>query len=165
MTNKLTNKLFDTMKVFEKTKGDYLISTDLEKLDLGRMHEYIAGTYWAEGVPFEIFKKSVENALTFGIYHSADGLIGCARVISDFATYHYLCDVFIHANHRGHGLGKWLMEVIFEHPELKEYRNFFLLTGDAHGLYEQYGFETVEDSSRIMAKRGRLSYLDSINDC
>lgn len=146
------------MKIFEKTNGDYLISTDPAKLDLGRMHEYIASTYWAKGIPFKIFKKSVENSLTFGIYHPADGLIGCARIISDFATYHYLADVFVHDGHRGHGLGKWLMEVIGEHPELQEYRNFYLLTGDAHGLYEQYGFQTVEDSSKIMAKRGRGEY-------
>ncbi|MFT5194563.1 MAG: N-acetylglutamate synthase-like GNAT family acetyltransferase [Candidatus Promineifilaceae bacterium] len=147
------------MDIFEKAKGDYLISTDPAKLDIGRIHEYISGTYWAKGIPLELVKKSIENSLTFAIYHAQDGLIGCARIITDFATYHYLCDVFVRDDHRGHGLGKWLMEVVLEHPELQEYRNFYLLTGDAHGLYEQYGFETVEDSSKIMLHRRRPGYL------
>lgn len=147
------------MKIFEKTNGDYLISTDGAKLDIGRMHEYISGTYWAKGIPLELVKRSVENSLTFGIYHIQDGLIGCARVITDFATYHYLGDVFVRDDHRGQGLGKWLMEVILEHPELQEFRSFFLLTGDAHGLYEQFGFERVEDSRKIMKKPGRVGYV------
>ena len=147
------------MELFERTKGDYLISTDPAKVDVQKMRDYIADTYWSEGIPLEIMQKAVDNSLTFGIYHPKDGLIGCARVITDFATYHYLCDVFIADDHRGHGLGKWLIESIKMHPELREFRSFYLLTADAHGLYEQYGFETVEDSSRIMRINNKANYL------
>ena len=147
------------MEIFERTNGDYLISTDRTKIDIQKMRDYIAGTYWAEGMPLELMQKAVDNSLTFGIYHQQDGLIGCARVISDFATYHYLGDVFVADEHRGKGLGKWLMETIMMHPELQEYRSFYLLTSDAHGLYEQYGFETVENTGKIMLNRKKSGYL------
>ena len=147
------------MTIFERTKNNYLISTDRAKLNVKQLRDYIAGTYWSEGIPLELMQKAVENSLTFGVYHDQDGLIGCARVITDFATYHYLCDVFVRDDHRGNGLGKWLIETTLAHPELQEYRNFYLLTGDAHELYQQYGFETVIDSSKIMLKSGRSNYL------
>lgn len=147
------------MEIFERTKDDYLISTDRAKIDIQKMRDYIAGTYWSEGIPLEIMQKAVDNSLTFGIYHHQDGLIGCARVITDFATYHYLGDVFVAKAHRGNGLGKWLMDVILAHPELQEFRSFFLLTADAHGLYEQFGFETVENTGKIMLNRKKSGYL------
>ncbi len=146
------------MKIFERTKGDYLISTDPAKIDIQKLRDYIASTYWSEGIPLEIMQKAVENSLTFGIYHANDGLVGCARVITDFATFHYLGDVFVAEDHRGRGLGKWLMETIMMHPELQEFRNFYLLTDDAHRLYEQYGFETIEDPSFIMRNKKKSGY-------
>ncbi|MEM9777973.1 MAG: GNAT family N-acetyltransferase [Chloroflexota bacterium] len=148
------------MKIFEATKDDYLISTDRNKIDLPRMRDFIAETYWSKGIPLEIMQKAVDNSLTFGVYHPADGLIGCARVITDFATYHYLADVFIQDSHRGKGLGKWLMEAIMAHPDLQEFRNFNLRTGDAHGLYEKYGFETVEDPRTFMIYQKKSSYAE-----
>lgn len=146
------------MEIFEQTKGDYLISTDPTKIDIQKMRDYIAGTYWSKGIPLEVLQKAVENSLTFCIYHKQNGLIGCARVITDFATYHYLCDVFVAENHRGHGLGKWLMETIMMHPDLQEYRSFHLQTGDAHGLYEQFGFKRVEDAATFMIYRNKSKY-------
>ena len=99
------------MEIFERKKGAYLISTDPDKIDIQKMRDYIAGTYWAKGMPLELMKKAVENSLTFAIYHPEDELIGCARVITDFATYHYVGDVFVADDHRGHGLGLSLIHI------------------------------------------------------
>ncbi|MEM8860731.1 MAG: GNAT family N-acetyltransferase [Chloroflexota bacterium] len=148
------------MTIFEQTKDNYLLSTDRTKIDVQKMRDFIAETYWSEGIPLDVMQKAIDNSLTFGMYHPADGLIGGARVITDFATYHYLADVFIAETHRGKGLGKWLMETIMAHPDLQEYRSFNLRTGDAHGLYKQFGFETVEDPSTFMIYMKKLNYLE-----
>lgn len=136
----------------EETRPPYSISTNASLFDLPKTHAMIAGSYWAKNIPFDIFVRSVEHSLSFGIYHEQDGQVGLARVISDYATYAYLADVFVDNRHRGHGLGKWLMQTIIDHPDLQQVRSFRLQTADAHGLYEQYGFERVTDPSRSMAK-------------
>lgn len=142
-----------TIQPIETTKAPYRISTDASQFDLEKSHAMIAGSYWATNIPFEIYKRSVENSLSFGIYHEIDGQVGLARVISDYATYAYLADVFILDEHRGHGLGKWLIQTISDHPNLQEIRSFYLQTADAHGLYEQYGWERLADPGRTMVKR------------
>jgi GNAT superfamily N-acetyltransferase len=124
------------------TKADYHITTDKEKIDLDYTHQFLAQTYWAEGIPKEIMQRSIQGSLCFAVFHQ-DQQVGFARVISDEATFAYLADVFIDPAYRGKGLSKWLMEVIMEYPSLQGLRRFLLATRDAHGLYRQFGFETI----------------------
>jgi GNAT superfamily N-acetyltransferase len=132
--------------------NNYLISTEKEKLDLAFVHDYLCyQSYWAQGIPMETVKKSIEGSLCFGIYDQ-EKQIGFARVITDLATYGYLADVFIAEQFRGLGLSKWLMEVIFSHPDLQGFRRWMLGTKDAHGLYEQFGFQPLDKPERIMQK-------------
>ncbi len=140
------------MQVEEYTYGTYLVSTDLSKLDLKVIHGYLSRSYWAEEIPFETVKRSVENSLCFGVY-SAGKQIGFARVISDYTTFAYLADVFILEEERGKGLSKFLMECILKHKELQGLRNFSLMTQDAHSLYARYGFKNIPKPENFMAKK------------
>ena len=122
--------------------GRFLISTDRSKLDVDVIHRFLARSYWAEGIPRETVVRSIENSLCFGVYDNARQ-IGFARVISDFATYAYLADVFILEPYRERGLGKELMASIMAHPDLQGLRRWSLGTRDAQGLYAQFGFRPV----------------------
>ena len=127
----------------------YTFSTDKEKLDIDVIHGFLSQSYWAKNIPVEIVKRSIENSLCFGVYYS-DKQIGFARVISDFASFGYLADVFILESHRGKGLSKKLMEQIMAHPQLQGLRRFCLGTRDAHKLYEQFGFNVIKNPERFM---------------
>jgi N-acetylglutamate synthase-like GNAT family acetyltransferase len=122
--------------------GRFLISTDRSKLDVDVIHRFLARSYWAEGIPRETVVRSIENSLCFGVYDNARQ-IGFARVISDFATYAYLADVFILETYRERGLGKELMASITAHPDLQGLRRWSLGTRDAQRLYAQFGFRPV----------------------
>jgi N-acetylglutamate synthase-like GNAT family acetyltransferase len=122
--------------------GRFLISTDKSKLDLSVIHEFLSHSYWAAGIPRETVARSIENSLCFGVYDHARQ-IGFARVVSDFATYAYVADVFILEPYRDRGLGKELMASIMTHPRLQGLRRWSLGTRDAQGLYAQFGFKPV----------------------
>jgi len=122
--------------------GRFLISTDRSKLDPDVIHRFLARSYWAAGIPRATVVRSIENSLCFGVYDQAEQ-IGFARVISDFATYAYVADVFILEPYRERGLGKELMTTIMAHPDLQGLRRWSLGTRDAQGLYAQFGFEPV----------------------
>jgi N-acetylglutamate synthase-like GNAT family acetyltransferase len=122
--------------------GRFLISTDRSKLDVDVIHRFLARSYWAEGIPRQTVMRSIDNSLCFGVYDNARQ-IGFARVISDFATYAYVADVFILEPYRERGLGKELMASIMAHPDLQGLRRWSLGTRDAQGLYAQFGFKPV----------------------
>lgn len=129
---------------------DYIISTDKERLDLSFVHHFLSTqAYWCLNVPMEIVKRSVEHSLCFGVYHGAVQ-VGFARIISDYATIAYLGDVFVVPEHRGKGLSKRLMAEIMLHPDLQGLRRWILLTGDAHGLYRQFGWKAVANPELYM---------------
>ena len=137
------------MEITEWTKYDYVISTDKLRIDASVVHRFLAQSYWAEKIPIEIVKRAIDNSLCFAMYrHSV--LVGFARVISDFATFAYLADVFILPEERGRGLSKWLMQTIVDHPELQGLRRFTLATRDAHDLYAQFGFTPFDTPERWM---------------
>ncbi len=146
------------MKTETYTQNNYTISTDKSRLDVTAVHAYLSRSYWAENIPVEIVKKSIENSLCFGVYNE-NKLVGFARVISDYATFGYLADVFILEEERGKGLSKWLMECILKHEQLKGLRNFCLMTRDAHSLYERYGFKNIPKPENFMAKKIEGIYL------
>jgi GNAT superfamily N-acetyltransferase len=134
----------------EYRRGEFLISTSRERIDLNVVHGFLSNCYWAKGIPREVVARSIEHALCFGIYDGQGAQVGFARVISDFATIAYIGDVFVLATHRGRGLGKWLMECITQHPGLQNLRRWLLTTRDAHGLYSQFGFTPVKAPERFM---------------
>jgi len=131
--------------------GEYVISTDKHLLDLTAIHSFLVRSYWAEGIPLETVKKSIEHSLNFGVY-IAGKQIGFARVITDYATYAYIGDVYILEDFRGQGLSKWLMQAIADHPELQGLRRWTLLTRDAHELYRKTGFTEPQNRERYMEK-------------
>jgi GNAT superfamily N-acetyltransferase len=134
---------------FESRRDDYSISTNPARLDVTAIHGYLTRSYWCPGIAREVVERSVRNSLCFGLYHN-NAQVGLARVITDRATYAYLCDVYILEEHRGHGLGKWLMQTVLSHPSLQGLRRFMLATRDAHGLYQQFGFREVVEPQRHM---------------
>lgn len=121
-------------------KKGYSISTDKSLLDFDTLYKYLSeDSYWAQGLPADSFRRSIENSMCFGVYKESN-LAGFARVITDKATFAYICDVFILPGYRRVGLSKWLMQTIVEYPELQGLRRWSLATSDAHGLYSQFGF-------------------------
>jgi len=145
------------MEETEWIKDGYLVSTDKSKIDVETVHHFLSHSYWAENIPLDVVRKSIENSLCFGIYHQ-EKLVGFARAISDFATFAYLADVFILPEERGKGLSKWLIGIILEHPQLQGLRRFTLATRDAHSLYAQFGFSLFDKPERWMQKHDPVVY-------
>jgi GNAT superfamily N-acetyltransferase len=138
---------------FETKRDSFTISTDPSRLDMNTVYGFLARSYWAKTRPREYTDAAFANSLVFGIYADAgERQIGLARVVTDYAIVAYLCDVFIHEDYRGHGLGKWLMQTMFDHPNLKHVRRWLLVTDDAHGLYRQFGFEQLTDPEKWMQR-------------
>jgi len=135
--------------VIENRRGEFLLSTDPGRLDLDLIHAFLTGCYWAKGIPREIVARSIQNSLCFAVY-TGGKQVGFARVISDFATYAYIGDVFVLESFRGRGLGKWMLEAIMQHPRLQGLRRWNLLTRDAHALYAQFGFSPLKTPERYM---------------
>jgi GNAT superfamily N-acetyltransferase len=133
----------------EWQRDGFTISTDRARLDREAVHEFLAGSYWAKGIPREILDRSIEGALCFGIYEGGRQ-IGFARVITDYATFAYLADVYVLEPHRGRGLATWLMQSILSHPDLQGLRRWMLVTRDAHPLYRKIGFRELAHPERIM---------------
>lgn len=134
--------------------GDFLISTDPSLLDVAVIHTWLSeSSYWVPGIPFDVVKRGIEGSLNFGLY--AEGgkrQIGLARIITDYATFAYVCDVFVLDAYRGRGLGVWLMECVAAHPRLQGLRRWMLGTKDAHELYRKTGFVPVAAPDRWMEK-------------
>lgn len=131
----------------------YVINSDKSWIDLDVVHNFLRNCHWAKGISRELVEKSIHNSLCFGVYEVSEGIskqIGFARVISDFATFAYLSDVFVLESHRGNDLAKQLLTEIMKHPELQGLRRWMLVTTNAHGLYEQFGFSTPLYPEKIM---------------
>ena len=133
-------------------RAELEISTDPARMDVRAIHAYLSGeSYWARGVPLDVVERSVKHSLCFGIFDGA-AQVAFARVVTDRATFAYLCDVYVLEAYRGRGLGKRLMGEIDAHPELQGLRRWSLVTRDAHGLYAQFGFVTPARPERYMER-------------
>lgn len=149
-------------------RGSFLLTDDGHQMDAKSIHAFLAESYWAKGIPFEIVARSLQNSLCFGLFHltpsdssvvlsdpvppvldaaaseNPDGgsgrQIGFARVITDQATFAYLCDVYVLEEFRNLGLGQFLIDFVMSHPTLSDLRRFMLVTRDAHSLYQRFGF-------------------------
>jgi GNAT superfamily N-acetyltransferase len=136
----------------EHRRGEFLVSTDPAKLDVEVIHRYLAEeSYWARGMTLATLRRAVAHSLCFGLY-AGEKQIGFARVISDYATYAYLSDVFVLDGYRGQGLGQWLLACVVAHPELQSLRRFGLTTRDAQALYARLGWRPLRYPERHMER-------------
>ncbi len=135
----------------EFKKDKFTISDDVSRLNIDAICDFLSRAYWADKRPRRLIERSIKHSLNFGVY-DGERQIGFARVVTDHATFAYLCDVFIHEEYRGHSLGKWMMECVMAHPDLQGLRRWSLATRDAHGLYQQFGFTELSDPSLWMEK-------------
>jgi GNAT superfamily N-acetyltransferase len=132
----------------------YSISDAPERFDVARAHQWIGWhSYWAQGIPLATFARACANSLTVGAYAPVDDMVAMARVVTDRATFGWICDIFVDEAHRGSGLGKRLMAYLKHHPELQGFRRLHLATRDAHGLYAQFGFTPLTGADRWMEIR------------
>lgn len=132
------------------TRDAYLVSTDPGLLNVAAIHDYLSqDSYWAAGIPRDLVEKALRHSLNFGLYQETKQ-IGLARVITDYATFAYLCDVFVLPDYRRQGLSKWLISCVMDCPALADLRRFMLMTRDAHGLYAPFGFHALQDASKAM---------------
>jgi GNAT superfamily N-acetyltransferase len=136
----------------EREAGPYTISDDAGRLDLRAIHAYLHQAYWCRGIPLETVERAVRASLCIGAYDRAGGQVGFARLISDYATFCYLSDVYVLEGHRGRGLSKAMLRMAVEHPLLQNLRRWSLVTADAHGLYAQFGFVAVAQPQRHMER-------------
>jgi len=126
----------------EWKQNGLLVSTDPARQDVDAIHAFLTRSYWCENIPREVVERAVRHSLCLGLFDGT-AQIGLARVVTDYATYAYLCDVYVLESHRGRGLGKWLIECVVAHPQLQGLRRFNLATRDAHGLYAQFDFQPL----------------------
>lgn len=141
----------------ERRDGDLLVTTDPACLDIATIHGFLTRSYWAAGVPREVVERSIANSICFGAF-AGGRQVGFARVVSDRATFAYVCDVFVLDSHRGRGVGKRLMAAVTSHPELQNLRLWTLFTRDAHGLYRQVGFRPPRYPDRLIERRQTQPY-------
>ena len=146
------------MAFIERRRLAFTLSTDPARLQIGIIHEYLSRhSYWAQGRPLEVVRRSIDNSLCYGIYKTdAEGReqqVAFARVVTDYSTFAWLCDVFVLESERGEGLGKWLVESVVSHPDLQNIRRLLLATRDAHELYRKYGaFENLPSPEKWMIR-------------
>jgi GNAT superfamily N-acetyltransferase len=139
-------------------RGEFTISTDRDLLQIDAIHKFLSEeSYWAQTRTRAQTETAIKNSLPFGVY-KGENQIGFARVVTDYATFAYLGDVYILAEFRGRGLSKWLMEVIVNHPHLQGFRRWVLATRDAHALYEKFGFTGLKHPARWMEKAAPDAY-------
>jgi GNAT superfamily N-acetyltransferase len=133
-------------------RDGYLISTDRSRLNIDLIHDFLSKTsYWATGRASDVVERSINNSLSFGVYKGIDQ-VGFARVVTDYATFAWIADVFVLPEHRGHGLSKWLIDVMLSHSQLQGFRRWVLATKDAHTLYERFGFIPLHRPERWMER-------------
>lgn len=135
--------------LFTVHRDGYTISTNPGRLDMDAIADMLSRAYWAHSRTRATLERALENSLVFGLYAGGDQ-IGLARVVTDYGVFAYLCDVIIHEDYRGKGLGAWLLESVHNHPDLQGLRRWLLVTRDAHGLYRKFGWEPLKDPERWM---------------
>lgn len=138
--------------VLERRVGSYTLSDDPARLDPRAIHAYLTRSYWSPDIPYELVERALRSSLSIGAYDAAGRQVGLVRLVSDHATFCYVCDVYVLEEHRGHGLSKAMLAMAVAHPLLQGLRRWSLVTADAHGLYRQFGFTPVTQPQRHMER-------------
>ena len=136
----------------EWKQNGFVVSTDPVRQDVDAIHAFLRHAYWSENIPRATVERALRYSLGFGLFDGA-AQVGLARVVTDYTTFAYLCDVYVLASHRGRGLGRWLIECVMAHPQLQGLRRFNLVTRDAHGLYAPHGFRALAKPENHMERR------------
>jgi ribosomal protein S18 acetylase RimI-like enzyme len=136
----------------EWSREPFLVSTDPNRIQVEAVHRFLSQSYWAAQIPREVVARALQNSLCFGLYHQ-DVQIGLARMITDRATFAYLCDVYVEPAWRRQGLAKWMLTCAFSHPDLQGLRRMNLVTRDAHDLYRSFGFTDLSQPGGHLEKR------------
>jgi GNAT superfamily N-acetyltransferase len=121
-----------------------------EDIDAIAAHAFLMRAYWCEGIPLETVRRAIENSVCIALHADGQGQVGFARVVTDRATFAYLCDVYVLEDHRGRGLADWMVQSLLAHPDLQGLRRFMLFTRDAHPLYARHGFKALATPERGM---------------
>lgn len=127
------------------------VSTDINKLNIKLIHQFLTQTYWAKGRTIEEVQNMINNSLNFGIYLDNEQ-IGYARICTDYTVFAYLLDVFILPEFRGKGYSKKLMQRVIEEPKIKKCKTWMLKTKDAHNLYKQFGYTELKNPEGVMER-------------
>jgi GNAT superfamily N-acetyltransferase len=135
----------------EWARGEYTLTTDPERVDIDALHAFLTRSYWAANIPRDVVERSVRHSLNFTLLHERNQ-VGFTRVVTDYATFAYVGDVYVLEAHRGRGLSRWMMETVVAYPELQGFRRWSLLTRDAHGLYARVGFTPLAAPERWMER-------------
>ena len=138
-------------QIYETQRDHFTISTDPSRLDVDAIADLLSRSYWANTRTREQIERTLSHSLIFGLYDGSRQ-IGLTRIVSDYTVFAYMCDVIIHEDYRGHGLGKWLMHVVHNHPDLVNVRRWMLVTNDAHGFYRQFGYTLLDQPERWMMR-------------
>ena len=129
----------------------YEIDTDPARLDVARVHRWLStDAYWAMGRPADVVARSIAGSLCFGVYGADAAQVGFGRVVTDGATFGWLCDVYVAPTARGLGLGTWLVQVVRDHVQALGVKRILLATADAHDVYARVGFAPLADPGRWM---------------
>lgn len=144
--------------VWTSEHAGYVLSDEAARLDFDAIHAYLTRSYWSPGIPKEIVIDAARNSLCVGIYTAEGKQVGYLRAISDYATFAYLCDVYVLEEHRRRGLAKAGVKLLLSHPKLQNLRALRLVTKDAHPLYAQFGFTVIKDAPSHMEKREQDVY-------
>jgi len=139
-------------KVSTWHRPGYEISTNAARLDMDFVHRELSRSYWSPGIPRAVVERAIAGSVVFGIYQKDGPQMGFARLVTDAATFAYLCDVVIAEDSRGAGLGTWLIECIVAHPDLQGLRRWMLATRDAHGLYSKTGWAPLKAPEKFMER-------------
>jgi GNAT superfamily N-acetyltransferase len=132
-------------------RGDgFVADDDVTRVDLEVVHGFISTSYWAPGISRELMRKAIDGSLNVGVYDADGAQVAFARAATDRATFAWIADVFVLESHRGHGLGRFVVSTLLEHPELQGLRRVMLATADAHDLYRSYGFDDPADPSSLL---------------
>ncbi len=144
-------------RIVEHRHGDVLISTDPARVDVGAAHAFLTESYWATGRSLATQQRAIEHShLVVGAYDRHDRQIGFARMVTDLATYAWLCDVYVLPEARGTGVGTEMVRTIVEHPDVVDVRWQFQATADAHDLYAAFGYTPLAEPERWMHRRGSI---------
>lgn len=141
-----------TGRLLEEETGGYMLTTDRRRVDVDRVHRFLTTSYWRAGCSRELIARAIANSFCFAIF-DGDHQVAFGRVVTDYATFGYISDVFVEEPHRGRGLAARLIKAMVSHPQLREIKNWSLHTRDAHALYEKFGFSKPVDFSRYMEYR------------
>ena len=132
------------------SRHGYRLSLEAGDIDVAATHAFLTQAYWCEGIPLATVQRAIAGSLCIALLAEGDGQVGFARVVTDRATFAYLCDVYVLQAHRGQGLADWMIQSLLAHPDLQGLRRFMLFTRDAHALYARHGFQPLATPQRGM---------------